>query len=173
MALEKITVELMKEKYPDIVSELTTQAFQDGVVKGSDKAFAKGREEGLSEGKGLERERIKAIEAMSMPGHEKLIETMKFDGETEGNEAAVKILQAEKGRMATMMDALRKDGSYIAPDPAISGAEGEAETKPQEKFMDKVEKYKAEHNCKMSVAVKAIARSHPALHAEYIRETNS
>lgn len=173
MAIEKMTAELVKERYPEVYSELTTQSFQDGVVKGSDKAYAKGREEGLEEGKRLERERIKAVEAMAMPGHEKLIETMKFDGKTEGSEAAVKILQAEKGRMATMMDDRRKDGKHIATDPAIRGAEEETVEKPQEKFMDKVEKYKAEHNCKMSVAVKRIAIAFPVLHAEYIKETNA
>lgn len=173
MALEKITVELMKEKYPDIVSELTTQAFQDGVVKGSDKAFAKGKEEGLEEGKRLERERIKAVEAMAMPGHEKLIEAMKFDGKTEGNEAAVKILQAEKTRMATMMDDRRKDGKHIVPDPAIRGAESDAELETQEKFMDKAEAYKKQHNCTTGQAVKAMAKAFPDLHKEYIKEINS
>lgn len=60
-----------------------------------------------------ERERIKAVEAQAMPGHEDLITSLKFDGKTTGPEAAVKVLAAEKSARGDKLDAMRKD----APEP--------------------------------------------------------
>lgn len=51
---------------------------------------------GVAEGAEAERERVQAVFAQSMPGHEILIEKLAFDGKTTGPEAAVEILKAEK-----------------------------------------------------------------------------
>jgi ATP-dependent Clp endopeptidase proteolytic subunit ClpP len=55
-----------------------------------------GIETGREEGATVERERIQAVRAQTMPGHEDLITELAFDGKTTGPEAAVKVLQAEK-----------------------------------------------------------------------------
>lgn len=57
------------------------------------KAF---REEGAKAGAEAERKRIQDMEAQSMPGHEALIQGLKFDGKTTGDMAAAAILKAEK-----------------------------------------------------------------------------
>ena len=64
-----------------------------------------------------ERARIQGVEAQSMPGHEALINTLKFDGKTTGPEAAVQILQAHKGKLAAKGQALADDAAAI---PALA-----------------------------------------------------
>lgn len=53
-----------------------------------------------AEGSAAERGRITAVRAQAMPGHEKLIEQLAFDGTTSGPDAAVAVLAAERGRIA-------------------------------------------------------------------------
>lgn len=62
-----------------------------------------------------ERERIQAVFGQSLPGHDELIQKLAFDGKTSGPEAAVQILAAERGRMATASQNLASDA--IPPVP--------------------------------------------------------
>lgn len=55
-----------------------------------------GRTNGLAAGAAAERQRIQDVEAQALPGHEKLIATLKFDGTTTGPQAAVQVLNAER-----------------------------------------------------------------------------
>lgn len=54
-----------------------------------------------AEGAETERQRIAAVRAQTMPGHEALIEQLAADGSTTGPEAAVQVLAAERARQAT------------------------------------------------------------------------
>lgn len=67
-----------------------------------------------NEAAAAERARIQGVEAQSMPGHEALINTLKFDGKTTGPEAAVQILQAHKGKLAARGQDLADDAAAIA-----------------------------------------------------------
>lgn len=93
------------------------------------------REEGVAAGATAERERILAVEAQLLPGHEKLIAALKADGKTTGAEAAVQILAAEKAAGAAKAQALAED----APQPVGAAASatgapaGEADLSPEEK----------------------------------------
>lgn len=49
-----------------------------------------------AEGAAAERARIQAVESQSMPGHEALINSMKFDGKSTGGDAAQAVVAAEK-----------------------------------------------------------------------------
>lgn len=62
-----------------------------------------------------ERERIRAVEAQAMPGHEELIARLKFDGKTTGPEAAVQVLAAERASLAERAERVRR--STVAPVP--------------------------------------------------------
>jgi hypothetical protein len=62
-----------------------------------------------AEGATAERERIQAVEAQSMAGHEALISGLKFDGKTTGPEAAVAVLAAER-------QSRKKAGADLAAD---------------------------------------------------------
>jgi len=83
----------------------------------------------INEGKALgataERERIQGVEAQSMPGHEALIATLKFDGKTTGPEAAVQVLAAEKAKKNDRLEALRKDAQAAAVTHAAAPAPGD------------------------------------------------
>lgn len=70
-------------------------------------------ERGKTDGAAAERERIKAVEAQAVPGHEALIAELKFDGKTTGPEAAVKVLAAEKEKRGKVLSDLKAD----APNP--------------------------------------------------------
>lgn len=80
MSNDKLTAALVSEKHPEIAAHFTDM----------------GKAEGKKEGATAERERIQDVLAQSMPGHEKLVQALAFDGETTGAQAAVKVLAAEK-----------------------------------------------------------------------------
>jgi type IV secretory pathway TrbL component len=75
-----MNIEVLKAEHPEVF-----QAIHDA-------AFAEGREAGAS----AENNRIKAVFAQALPGHDALIQTLAFDGKTTGPEAAAAILAAEK-----------------------------------------------------------------------------
>jgi signal peptide peptidase SppA len=68
-----------------------------------------------AEGAAAERDRIAAVRAQSMPGHEALIERLAADGTTTGPEAAVQILTAERARRTGHLAALDADAPPAAP----------------------------------------------------------
>ena len=73
------------------------------------------KEPGLrKEGADAERARIQAVLGQALAGHDTLIQTLAFDGKTTGPEAAVAVLQAERGKKAQMATDLKAD----APKPA-------------------------------------------------------
>ena len=82
-----ITLEFITSQYPCIASTLRAEGAQ------------------------LERERIQAIEQQLIPGHEALINQLKYDGRTTGVEAAVKVLAAEKQQQSHMLTKLRTDSN--------------------------------------------------------------
>lgn len=97
------------------------------------------RDEGFAAGAAAERQRIQDVEAQAMPGHEKLIATLKFDGKTTGAEAAVQVLAAERVKLGAAATALATDAPPAAPHApapdaaAAAAAEAEKEaSKPLE-----------------------------------------
>lgn len=101
-----INREFLNANHASLVAEI--------LAEGRNAGLKEGREQGAS----AERSRIQDVEAQALPGHEKLIAGLKFDGKTTGPEAAAQVLAAEKQKLAGMRSALRED----APDPAASAA---------------------------------------------------
>lgn len=77
------------------------------------------------EGAVAERDRILAIQALGMAGHEALVAEMVADGKTTGPEAAVRILQAEKAANKSRADNLAADAPAPAPFAGVPEGEGE------------------------------------------------
>jgi signal peptide peptidase SppA len=75
-------------------------------------------EELRAEGAANERERIKAIEGQAIPGHEKLIATLKFDGKSTAGDAAMAVVAAEKSARQAHAAAAASD----APTPLPAAA---------------------------------------------------
>ena len=97
----RMKIEELKAKYP----ELYDQVFNLGVKAGTD--------QGRTEGAEAERARIQSVFEQSMPGHEKMVNELAFDGKTTGPEAAVAILGAERA----IRGKIRNDTAEDSIDP--------------------------------------------------------
>lgn len=75
-------------------------------------------EELRAEGAASERDRIQAIEGQAIPGHEKLIATLKFDGKSTAGDAAMAVVAAEKATRQAHAAASASD----APTPVPAAA---------------------------------------------------
>jgi ATP-dependent protease ClpP protease subunit len=109
----EITFDLIKNDYPEIFAEILKTVDIDYIRENIPEAVTAFKAEGMIEGAENERSRIKNVQAQSMPGHEKLFGDLMFDGKTTGEQAAVKILQAEKEARANMVT----DNETDAPNP--------------------------------------------------------
>ncbi len=79
-----------------------------------------------AQGASAERERIQAIEALGIPGHEALINTLKFDGSSTAGDAAQAILAAEKTVRQQAAKAFQNDAP--APVNTVPAAVGAVES---------------------------------------------
>jgi ClpP class serine protease len=111
--MSNITRELIASDHPDIAKAFT------------DDGYAAGLEAGKKLGAEAERSRIQGIEALAMPGHDALIAQLKYDGETTAEQAAVKILTAEKTTRASMADKLGQDTPKPLPHAPAAFNDGE------------------------------------------------
>lgn len=99
-----------------------------------------------AEGATAERARILGVEAQTMPGHEALVATLKADGRTSPEQAAMQILTAERTKLGAMAGKLSED----APKPVIhASAPSDAAAAPaknsREALHAKAKAYQAEH----------------------------
>ena len=62
-----------------------------------------------AQGATAERERIQSIESQTIPGHEALIATLKFDGKSTAGDAALAVLAAERNTRATQAARIASD----------------------------------------------------------------
>src|SRR5574337_329887 len=85
-------------------------------------------DEGRQAGASAERSRILGIEAQAagLPGHEALIASLKADGKTTPEQAAVQVLAAERGSLASRAAALNADAPAPAPHAAAPNEEPSA-----------------------------------------------
>jgi signal peptide peptidase SppA len=118
-----VTRELLAAEYPDLLAAITKDGFDSGFVAGAK----------------AERERIQSIEEASLPGHDALIASLKWDGKTTGAEAALQIVKAEKEQAAQRKDRLMANHAPAAPfavsDPAPTDAD---KLKAEEARRDKI-----------------------------------
>jgi capsid assembly protease len=120
----------LKSKHPDIFQAVYEEGKAAGVVEGVEAGkkagYDAGKTEGVTEGAKLEQERIKAVQAALIPGHEALIEAMIADGKTTGNEAMAAVIAAEKktreGELAKIKaDAITPAAATPAPSADDAG----------------------------------------------------
>ncbi len=131
----------LKEKHPDLHQSVFDEGFKAGALKSM--------EEGKSEldvkmtdarQKGAEDERIrnKAVKDQLMPGHEALIESLMFDGKTSGEQAAVKVLTAEKELLKVKAENYKADGMDINAVHVISADDSAITSLPIEERAKKI-----------------------------------
>jgi len=97
----ELTIEKLKSDFPDIHSAVTALAYADGANS--------------------ERDRIQAVLAQELPGHQELIAKLAFDGKTSGPEAAVQVLKAENQLRANAAESLK--AAPVKPVAAVAPAE--------------------------------------------------
>jgi signal peptide peptidase SppA len=107
--------------------EMTKAEYDAALATAKQSGFEAGVTQGRTEGANTERERIQAVEKVTLPGHEALIATLKFDGKTSGPEAAVQVLQAENELRGKELAKIRSEAP--APVPESTGtATADAQT---------------------------------------------
>jgi len=106
-----------------------------------------------------------------MPGHEALVQTMKFDGETTPAAAAIKLVQAENAVRQNAAAALAADGIDPITHVATDGAGGD-DSPVKKDFEQLVADYQAENKCGKGKATSAVAKAHPEAHEIYLNKMN-
>lgn len=108
-----MNIETLKADHPELVEAIIAEA-----TAGQAEALATARLEGAA----VERERISAVRAQSIPGHEALVDALAFDGTSTAADAAVAIIAAEKKLRETALHDMQADAPPAAPaaepDPA-------------------------------------------------------
>jgi len=108
----KINLELIQSEHPEIVAAIQKTVDLEYIRANCPQVVEALQAQGATNGAEAERDRIRAVRAQLIPGHEALIEELMFDGQTSGEQAAVKVLAAEKKIRAEVM----KDHRSDAPD---------------------------------------------------------
>jgi signal peptide peptidase SppA len=115
--------------------------------------FAQLREEFITLGGQRERERVAAVRAQSMPGHEALIEQLAADGKTTGPEAAVAVNAA----MRAALTKAAADHAADAPAAVKAGLAPEQQSqKSREQQAAEATAYAAKNNVDFVAAMKAL-----------------
>lgn len=113
-----------------------------------------------AEGAASELHRIQAVRAQAMPGHEKLIDQLAFDGKTSGPEAAVQILAAERSRVSSIANARAED----APAPVPTATNPEPDAAPAPAGMRAPAGYQIDAtSAKLDADAKAYMAAHPGV----------
>ncbi len=89
--------------------------------------FAEMRDTFRAEGAAAERDRIQAVEASCLPGHESLIAAIKYDGKSTAADAAVAIVAAERKLRSANATAIASEAPApvaAAATPAVEASEG-------------------------------------------------
>ena len=160
-----MTVEDLKEKRPDLYQAVIDEGKKAGYDEGFEAGVDAGLEQGRKEGADVERARVQAVKEQMIPGHEALIESLMFDGETTGEQAAVKVLAAEKTIRKDRHDAFKEDGRDVQVAHAATEEVADVVT-PAAKRERLVNDYMTEHNAGYRDAVLAVSKEHPELFRE-------
>jgi len=108
--------EMTLEEFKDRHQDLYQQIFELGVKSIQIPDIELARKEGAR----AELERIKSVRAQMLPGHEALIEAMVEDGVTTGEQAAIRILQAERQLRTAAAANLATDAAAVPEVPVTT-----------------------------------------------------
>lgn len=118
------------------------------------------RAEGHAAGAAAERERIQAVRAQALPGHEALVERLAFDGVTTGAQAAAAVITAERERITAQGTALRSEAPQplaLVPAATVSAPATDPKAMTKAELDAAAKKYQAEHpGVDYVAAVKAV-----------------
>ena len=135
----KPSIEALEKEHPDIYQEavaLGEARAQEGIETIKAEAHAAGKVEGNAEGQAAgeligaknELERVLAVEAACLPGHEKLIAGLKADGKTTGPQASAQVVAAEKEKRETGLETLNSESAEPVETETVDSSVTEAKT---------------------------------------------
>ncbi|WP_265822530.1 S49 family peptidase [Geovibrio ferrireducens] len=116
-----LTAETVKANHPDIAAAL------------------------IAEGREAETKRIQSVEAALVPGAEELIQKLKFDGKTTGEQASMQVLQQLKKDGASILGKLETESPVVIPadeKPTAEKAQATLAASLAEKMKSKMENKK-------------------------------
>jgi len=168
-----LTIEDLKPGNPGLAAALVKEGYDaghsagksEGVKEGHDQGISEGHAKGLEEGRKVgadaERKRIADVEEQALPGHEALITQFKQDGQTTGEQAAIKILQAEKSMQTGHLKKIQTDAITPVSQPAVLAivAPKEAEAKSEAMVREEM----ANSKCSYKEALNTVSKAHPEL----------
>ena len=124
--IKDINLAFLKENCSDLVASIEDGAVDSAreglLAEGKELGLIEGESAGMTAGIAQETQRIKDVESSLIPGHEALIQTLKFDGKTTGPEAAVKVIQAEKTGAGKVLGDLESDSPKPASTVSVDAA---------------------------------------------------
>ena len=111
-----------------------------------------------AEGAAAERARIQGVEAQAIPGHEKLIATLKFDGVSSAGDAAMAMVAAEKSSRAAAGKAADAEApAPVAQVPAAPVQAATPGTKTRQQLTDEAKAYAAANKVDFVTAFKHVS----------------
>lgn len=114
----KLDRDTLAAEHPELLAEIVEEAKAAG--------FEAGREAGWKSGAEHERTRIMNVKAAALPGHEALIESLMFDGVTDGPKASAAVIEAERSKRVLHLRQLSED----APRPVAHAVAPDLEAAP-------------------------------------------
>lgn len=104
--IQTMTLETLKAEHPELVEAIAAEA-----LAGMPAALDAARTEGAA----AERDRIAAVRACLIPGHETLVESLAFDGKSTAADAALAIIGAEKQLHVGALSAMQEEAPPVVP----------------------------------------------------------
>ncbi len=159
----------LKAEFPDVYQAVIDEGKKLGLEASKETHYSEGKAAGALE----ERKRMSAIDALALPGQEKLATELKKNGTSEG-EAAVKFLAAQKETLVKMKTGIESD----LEDPVVTDVPAPPKKPEGEQVINPVDEYKAEvakligDGKTEGQAMKIVKTSKPELHQNYIDAVN-
>jgi len=121
------SVEDLRKAYPDVMAKVDEEVaakIEEAVVLATEAGVKAGKDAGAE----AERERIKSVEAECIPGAEKVIAGLKFDGKTTGPEAAQKVLGEVRRMQGAVHEAIVTESPAPVAQPGVDPTDGKGKT---------------------------------------------
>lgn len=123
---QSMDLQTLKKEHPELVVALSAEIVaglqQEQLAEGNPALVATITAEATKLGAQQERDRIAAVRAQSIPGHEALVAQMELDGTSTGADAALAIVAAEKQARQRQAEQFLAGGN--PPVPPADGQEG-------------------------------------------------
>jgi signal peptide peptidase SppA len=162
----------LKEKHPDIFQAIFEQGRSSVQSMSADQINAKVGE-GIIYGAQLENQRITAIHALAVPGHESIIEAAVKNPTVSAGDVAMQIVAAEKKVRTDALNDFETDAAGVKrlKVPGVDTDLNTGKDKP-DAFTAEVEKVMAEKKCTRGEAISIVAKAQPELHKKYLAAIN-